>query len=133
MGMYTELIFEGITREILCPQIIELLNYFFSEKIDNLKKFEFELPNHPFFKEGTRWHHLGWMSSYYHLPMSVAQLSSTVWENQYSVFMRCDLKNYENEIENFLDWIKPYMKKFRGWIWYEEWEEPKGFTYHGIE
>ena len=28
--------------------------------------------------------------------------------------MRCDLKNYENEIEDFLAWIKPHLDASEG-------------------
>jgi hypothetical protein len=34
------------------------------------------------------------------------------------------LKNYNNEIDKFIDWLKPYLKNEKGtiigWKWYEE-------------
>lgn len=29
--------------------------------------------------------------------------------SQYTLIVRCDLKNYEEEIEDFIDWLTPYI------------------------
>lgn len=36
------------------------------------------------------------------------------------------LKNYDSEIEEFLDWLEPYIgtEGFIGYMRYEEWEDP---------
>ncbi|RUS01125.1 hypothetical protein EFW58_01156 [Bacillus velezensis] len=44
--------------------------------------------------------------------------------------IRCNLKNYDNEIENFIEWISPFIYKkdgnyFIGYKRYEEDKEPE--------
>ncbi len=121
MGMYTELIFQGETKPNLPTDIQHLLDYFFDEDGEEI---DGELPDHPFFA-CPRWCHIGHMSSYYHIPFALRRSQNHVREDAGKhVFLRCDLKNYENEIELFLDWIGPYMEEYRGWVWYDEDMEP---------
>lgn len=127
MGTYTELlvkcdIYQRSPLEVMCT-----LKYLFGDR-DNthiLKKW----PDHPFFKK-ERWEAIGSCSSAYHIPAN-----QKYFDGSY-LFCRCDLKNYDNEIEAFLDWIDPYIQepkgKVIGWIWHEEYSSPtlilKGLT-----
>ena len=49
---------------------------------------------------------------------------------QYSLHCRTNIKNYDNESEKFLDWIKPYiaqgsgLRDFYAVVMYEEASEP---------
>lgn len=51
--------------------------------------------------------------------------------------VRCDLKNYRDEIENFLDWVRGFAttRGFIGYMRYEEEEHPTliYFTNRGVE
>ncbi len=121
MGMYTELIFQGEIKKEVPESINSLLNYFF-DKDSCLYSYFFdkELPDHPFFKcDG--WKMIGHCCSHYFTPFSLRHKESNY------VFMRCDIKNYNNEIELFLDWISEYMNYYYGWYWYEEDDEPTIF------
>lgn len=43
------------------------------------------------------------------------------------VFLRTEIKNYDQEIEKFLEWVKLYIDPIYdciGWYWYEEDSEP---------
>jgi hypothetical protein len=47
----------------------------------------------------------------------------------YYLTIRCNLKNYNDEIENFIDWLKPYIHKdqenmFIGYKRYETENDP---------
>lgn len=123
MGMYTELHFN--TRIIEnCPEdIVAVLKFMVGEgpkpKI---------LPQHALFGDQTRWSYMLVSDSYY-----FAMLPGTMFEfddipNQYFLSVRTNLKNYDNEIQLFLDWIDPYLDMqpgdFLGFYRYEETETP---------
>jgi hypothetical protein len=119
MGMYTELVFQGEMIDILPWEVTDVFNYFFDED----GKFPFgeeNLPDHPFFKAPS-WYCVGYVSSYYWTPFSLRYKS-----DRYG-FLRCDIKNYSDEIPLFLDWISPYMTQFYGYYWYEEDDKPTVF------
>jgi hypothetical protein len=129
MGMYTELIFQGESKPDLPKDIQELFDYFFSDTFEldigqphSVRK----LPDHPFF-QCQRWNQIGYMSSHYFTPFALRYTQGTSWNNTKYVFLRCDLKNYDDDIQLFLDWIKPYMVDYYGWYWYEEDETPTIF------
>lgn len=44
----------------------------------------------------------------------------------WKINIRANLKNYDSEIEEFLDWLEPYIgtEDFIGYMRYEEWEDP---------
>ncbi len=130
MGMYTELIFQGKTKSDLASDINELIYYFFDENSEDLMD-KYKAPDHPLFK-CTRWRQIGRCGSYYFNPFSL-RYSADYGHLLVSkhVFLRCDLKNYDSEIEHFLDWIKPHMENCWGYFWYEEDESPTVFKYFG--
>ena len=116
MGMYTELVLKCEVKSD-CPSLVkDILNYLFNDK-EKPK----ELPEHNFFK-CERWASIGHCSSFYHVPFALSK-----FEEGY-IFSRSDLKNYDNEIDLFIDWLKPYLDEFErnciGWSWYEESEVP---------
>jgi len=117
MGMYTEILIKANVHESIPDNIKQVLNYMF-----NQGEIPETLPKHDFFN-CSRWGFIGSGSSYYHVPWA----TSAYKEN--SIFSRSDLKNYDNEIELFFDWIKPYLDNVEGecighW-WYEEYDEPE--------
>jgi hypothetical protein len=116
MGMYTELVLKVRVKENLPDDVEQVLQFLFNDKPEPQKT-----PEHPFF-DLARWRLIGRCSSFYHTPFSLSRYEKG------NIFSRSDLKNYEDEIETFLDWIKPYLEHRRnciGWSWYEEMEEPR--------
>lgn len=127
MGMYTELVLKCQIKDDAPSEVKEVLKHLFKEsgKADVL-----QLPDHKFFK-CPRWDLIGQCSSFYHHPKAL----SDYWTGHGNddnrggyLFSRSDLKNYDREIENFLDWLMPYIDEYEGqcigWQWYEEDDEP---------
>lgn len=118
MGMYTELVVKCNLQDNLPEEVENVLQYLFNRKT-NIPK---EVPKHPFFS-CPRWTMIGSCSSYYHVPFALSK-----YEEGY-IFSRSDLKEYDNEIEYFFDWIRPYIETYGtkiciGWSWYEEDDKP---------
>lgn len=121
MGMYTEAV---IKAEFEVSDLDEnaraVLDYLFSP--DSPKPEA--LPEHKFFS-CPRWEFVGNCSSYYHHP----EVVTSYFENYGTVYLftRFDLKNYDGEIDLFIDWISPYVGDVTclGYQWYEESEKPE--------
>jgi hypothetical protein len=87
-----------------------------------------DLPAHPFFQREC-WKRVLCAGSYY-LPWDAGgsrlviqeYKNITVTNPSKSLVVRCDFKNYDFEIENFLQWFAPYSKTagFVGYFRYEE-------------
>ncbi len=120
--MYTELVLKCDIKGNAPKQVKDVLDFLFLGKEQPT-----ELPDHEFFSKG-RWTLIGNCSSYYHHPEVV---------NSYiegHLFSRSDIKNYESEIEAFLDWLMPYVDDYEGrcigWSWYEEADVPTLILVH---
>jgi len=122
--MYTELVLKCRlkNKEELPEEVKEVLLYLFGENHPEMDQQK--LPEHPFFKT-PRWHMIGSCSSYSHVPYPYNYLNF----DSGKLFSRSDLKNYDNEIELFSNWLMPYldpeMNDFMGWIWSEGSPKPK--------
>jgi hypothetical protein len=88
------------------------------------------LPDHAFFK-CPRWSLIGICSSFYHHPKAMSDYWTGHGDDDDRggyIFSRSDLKNYDGEIDHFLDWVMPYIDETEGhcigWEWYEEDESP---------
>lgn len=120
MGMYTELHFNA-ELENATDDVIEVLSYMLD---NNLPKPE-KLPGHALFKT-QRWSYMLRCDSYYF----AADTCSTIRKERDTIYLciRCNLKNYDNEIQKFCDWINPYISgcvgSFLGFYRYEEKNEP---------
>jgi hypothetical protein len=87
-----------------------------------------DLPAHPFFRT-ERWQSVLNAGSY-HLPSGgpSARLIIKEWKNvtgaqpPKSLIVRCDLKNYDFEIQYFLQWFAPYSRT-SGFVGYYRHEE----------
>lgn len=119
MGTYTELILKVELHKDLPPDVYMILEFLFNH---DKSPFSWPIPDHSFFKT-QRWENIGGGSSQYHVPECLNYFKYNV------LFSRCDLKNYDNEIDMFLHWLDPYIDKFPGecigWKWFEEDDEPK--------
>ena len=118
MGTYTELVLKCTLKNDLPQKVDAALRYLFCDNYPTPT----ELPDHEFFKK-PRWEAVGKSGSYYHCPRPLY-----FYDGKY-LFTRTDLKNYDDEIATFLDWLMPYMScppgKFIGWVFCEQSREPE--------
>jgi hypothetical protein len=68
-----------------------------------------------------------WMlrfASHYHFPYAQSSMDYADYVNRWYLFVRCDLKNYEGEIEAFLKWLAPHLNACEGdYIGHTRYEE----------
>ena len=118
--MYTELNIGVALRADTPKNIIDILKCMLSD-IDSPSK----LPDHPLF-ETNGWKVMLVCDSCYfdgHTDSSLIEDSIT---NKCSLNVRCNLKNYDNEIRKFMNFIQPYLdtRGFLGYTRYEEYDDP---------
>jgi hypothetical protein len=122
MGTYTELHFNSRLKKDLPENVVETLQYMIGQKT----KPE-NLPEHELF-ECARWLLLFTCDSYYFDADTYSTLRFDRIADRYYLCIRSNVKNYDNEIEKFIDWIMPYLEKdegnFLGFYRYEETEHP---------
>jgi hypothetical protein len=124
MGMYTEIIFGAGLQENLPDDIRKII-----QALVNGDELPAKKPDHPFFNSQRTW--LLRSGGSYYFPGTV---EPKFWyddiANQWFLHFRSNIKNYDSEIEKFLDWIKPYVEQgtgYRGFyaiVTYEESNEP---------
>lgn len=118
MGMYTEL---NIGVEVSNNKdVIQKLRFMLMEPSEDVEI------NHPLFKT-SRWSFMLRSTSGYFDGRTDSRLyeEEVLGVPRYYLNVRCNLKNYDNEIEKFLDWLSPYILT-RGFLGYmrDEDEEP---------
>lgn len=122
MGMYTELHFNARLKPDVPTPVLEILNYMIG-----YDKFAPAHPDHPLFNT-SRWGVMLRCSSYYFDADTTSTLRYDDISKQHSLCIRTNFKNYDGEIEKFINWIRPYLDKdegdFLGFHRYEETEEP---------
>ena len=128
MGMYTELVLKVEFEKNIDPLVYKILHHMFGDGEEPQER----LPDHPFF-DCPRWSFIGRCSSFYHHPENINSWHDVDYSSSVRVFSRSDLKNYDNEIALFIDWVKPYVVPATGsclgWVWYEEDEMPTLIPY----
>ncbi|AGF89304.1 hypothetical protein SP069_00185 [Salmonella phage SP069] len=119
MGMYTELVLKCSLKEDVPDDVVTVVSYLFCNGTDEPK----QLPDHKFFSL-SRWQHIGKSCSFYHHPEIINSCPVYDYTDSRYIFSRSDIKNYDGEIEAFIDWFKPYVDAEEGqcigWSWYEE-------------
>lgn len=122
MGMYTELHYNAELKRDIPDGVLTILRFMLGGT-----KQEPETPDHELFG-CTRWRGMLRSDSYYFDADTSSTLRYNDISQSYYLCIRCNLKNYSNEIENFVDWIRPYINKqdgdFLGFSRYEESETP---------
>ena len=126
MGMYTELVFGAELKEKTPLAIIEILKVMFGINEELPPKYEDQQENFP--KSG----HIPHGGSYYfgvhnsHSRMMYDEVSKA-----WNLSIRCNVKNYHNQIQNFVNWIMPYVEQgageeqILGYMIYEEDRKPR--------
>lgn len=122
MGMYTELHYNVELVRDVPESVLEILRYMLNESAKQPAT-----PDHPLFEKG-RWEHMLLCDSYYFAADTHSTLRFDKIANQWFLCIRCNLKNYGDEIEKFIDWIDPYVDaqpgNFLGFSRYEATEDP---------
>lgn len=117
MSMYTEIYVNVDFAENVSQDIISTI-----EAMCNGDSASEYLKDKP-----KRWSYLFNNGSYYTPYTSCANLTYDTVSRQYSLIGKGDIKNYNNEIEEFFEYIKPYVDnstEFMGYYRYEETKEP---------
>jgi len=116
MGMYTELNI-GV-RICPTPTVLQKLNYMLGEDTEDVHI------DHPLFTDQTRWKYMLLSDSYYFDGKSDSKLFIDDLypdDPMYYLNVRCNLKNYDEEIEKFMDWLCPYIET-KGFLGYKRYE-----------
>jgi hypothetical protein len=113
MGMYTELYLRCDLKEDTPKEVIDLLRAMVAGDPPATTPFG-----------GGR---CPWMlrsASHYHFPYAQSSMDYADYINRWYLFVRCDLKNYESEIEAFLKWLAPHLNACEGdYIGHTRYEE----------
>ena len=116
MGMYTELVL-GVQIDPT-ESVLGILKYMLGDA-DDYGQHEY----HDLFTT-VRWNYMLISDSAYF----DGQTDSKLYEDhgEYYLNVRCNLKDYSNEIDLFLDWLQPYIVTygFIGYKRYEEFDDP---------
>lgn len=105
MGMYTELYLRCDLKEDTPKEVIDLLRAMVMGDQEPPETTPF----------GDRL--CPWMlrsASHYHFPFAKSSMDYIEFFNTWYLFVRCDLKNYEGEIEAFLQWLAPHINSYPG-------------------
>ena len=123
MGMYTDFCFDVTIRSDVPDNFVAALY----QMRDHDSSFDKTLPDHQFFK-CDRWMQIGHCCSAYFPAEPRFIFEKKSFSNDYVLNLRCNLKNYDDEIKHFIDWIKPYIDaapgEFLGFYRYEESAHP---------
>ncbi len=136
MGMYTEFRYVARLKDNLPPDVLRVLEVMLGDSgVDSLPA----MPDHPLFQDVSagRWQWMLRCSA----PYFDAATHSVMWYDtaitQRFLNVQCSLKNYEEEIEKFVDWMAPYIDAvegdFLGYSRYEEDREPTLIYHQGGE
>lgn len=118
MGMYTEIFVNVDFKSDLPEDVVKTIK----AMCDRNESIEY-LEGKP-----ARWSYLFNNGSFYTPLTSCANFTFNKIGNHYSLLAKGDIKNYENEIEEFFYFIRPHVetcgKTFIGYSRYEESVEP---------
>jgi len=127
MGTFTELnVNLMLDAETLDEDVKSYCHWLKSGDIREDHPFEgTRTPSHAFF-QCHRWMLIGKSGSYYFAPYGLAHVKTCEVNGDVYLTIKCDLKNYDSEIQAFLDWIYPYCYHdgFVGYYRYEEDDDP---------
>lgn len=123
MGMYTELHFNSELNKDTPPEVIEVLQYMMGQ----MAVQPAPLPAADLFTT-ERWTFMLRCDSYYFDADTHSTLRFDDISKQFYLCVRCNVKNYDDEIKHFIAWVMPYLDKqpgdFLGFYRYEENETP---------
>jgi hypothetical protein len=140
MGMYTQLVLTVDLKRDAPAQVIDTLKHM----LDHKHVMTHPLPDHKLFQPficeyskaetHTRWSYMLRCDSYYFEGRSIAEMELDCEykdgaDSYYELTVVTNLKNYNDEIALFLDWLYPYVQagytRHCGYIRYEENDVPE--------
>lgn len=126
MGMYTELIISCRLKQNTPIEVIETLQWMCLP----LPRPEPKPASYPFGSGEDNRISIMFRCSSAYFPFTMEPKFTKDAFDQYTLITRSNIKNYSNEIERFLDWLKPYIesgsgiRNFYAIVCYEEQAEP---------
>lgn len=135
MGMYTELNMSAVVKPD--ENNLLVLRYMVGDEDVLATDIESIIPKHRLFElETGRWTYMLNCDSFYFDHTAHSELVDRHGVDTV-LNVRCDLKDYEDEIKHFLDWVYSFSstRGFVGYTRYEECEDPTliYFTDDGVE
>lgn len=132
MGMYTELHFNAELKDDVPEDVMDTLRFMVGLESEP----PLNTPDHPLFST-YRWDFMLECDSYYFPASTRSELVYAEPNDDYYLCIRCNLKNYDKEIQKFIDWITPYVDSAEGeclgYYRYEECDQPTIIYYKGGE
>lgn len=119
MGDYTELVLGVELKRSTPDYVINILKQMLSTE-GRVIDYDM-LPDHTFFQVSNRWQYMLLTGSYYFDGQPHSELRYDDGYGSYYLTIRCNFKNYRNELDLFLDWICRYIES-EGFIGYERFE-----------
>lgn len=128
MGMYTRFTFWAEIPEATF-NYHEFLNGITELRYGAPFDSQLPMPKHDLFTKNNRHKHAFRSRSYYFITNLGLEWRFDTAAKTYFLTLDCSFKNYDNEIKDFLNWIKPYVvlstrRTFMGFWQYEEDETP---------
>jgi hypothetical protein len=127
MGMYTELHLNAKMKRDVPDDVVAILKHMVADSAEYVER-PAELPDHPLFARTSRWGYMLRCNSYYFAADTRSTLRHDRISDAYYLCIQTNLKNYDSEIEYFLDWVHPYFDmeagEFLGFRRYEESNRP---------
>lgn len=126
--MFTEFHYNVELVKNLSRETLDILYYMLDKSSYKCKSNLKNIPSHPLFTVSERWEWMLYTDSCFFSADTISTLRYDDIAKVRYLCIRCNLKNYNNEIENFIDWIDPYVYGFTGdflgFYRYEESEDP---------
>jgi hypothetical protein len=134
MGMYTLLKMNVEIKKSTPRSVIALLSNMVRGD-GNYVKDEF-LPDHPLFTDkDSRWSYMLNCDSAYFVDDTRSSIEYNKVHRCTYMRIQCNFKNYNNEVINFLDWIRQYIEaedgQMLGYYRYEENDKPTLLNWDG--
>jgi hypothetical protein len=130
MGMYTEIYINVDLKKETPDNVIQVLKAMCRMLPD--QECSEVLVDYP-----ERWEYLFNSGSYYTPNTYCHSLTFDDISNKWSLLGKGDIKNYENEIDKFFEWIMPHIdafpEEFIGYSRYEDANQPKLYFMVGDE
>ena len=121
MGMYTALHLGVDLKSETPKEVLDILEYMCvdNEQLATMPR----LPDHPLFQT-ERWNWMFHCDSYYFDYNTDCSFTHDHITNRHNLSVTCNLKNYDQEIQNFLNWVAPFVvdtyDQCSGYFLYEE-------------
>lgn len=127
MGMYTELYISAQIKPD--AKNLPAFKALFVDRDIKEKHKKFHKLHHAFTCSRIQFGMIPGGCSHYFTPMSSSKCEWNEISQAYCLTFRCDLKNYEGEIEAFLDWLMPMVDGYDGeHIGHKRYEESEAPT-----